>query len=116
MSVSPDGDQDGCGSINPSISGDGRYVASAACSGFPTVPPPPGTVGTNVYVKDRVTGGVEQIGIPEHLQLPGGGLGLLDNDGSHIAISCFPTPEEVSVGVCLQDRRTGDTTVVARSS
>src|SRR5919106_2097243 len=114
MSVSPDGGQDGCGSNNPSISGDGRYVAWAACSGFPTVPPPPGTVGTNVYVKDRMTGVLEQIGIPEHLQLPGAGFGLLDQDGSHIVIWCFPTPDEVPVSVCLQDRRTRETTVVAR--
>jgi WD40-like Beta Propeller Repeat len=113
ISVSPDGAQDGCGTINPHTSGDGRYVAWSACSGYP-VQPPPGTVGTKVYVKDRVTGGLEQIGIPEHLQMQGGGWGLLDQNGSHIVIGCFPTPDVVPVSVCLQDRRTGDTTVVAR--
>jgi Tol biopolymer transport system component len=114
MSVTPDGGQDGCGVTNPAISGDGRYVAWSACSGYPNTPPPPGTVGTNVFVKDRVTGELEQIGIPEHLQMPGGGWGFLDKDGSHIVIWCFPTSAEVPVSVCLQDRRTGDTTVVAR--
>lgn len=114
MSVTPDGGQDFCGVINPAISGDGRYVAWSACSGYPNTPPPPGTVGTKVFVKDRVTGGLEQIGIPENLQMSGGGYGFLDKDGSHIVIWCSPTPEEVPVSVCLQDRRTSDTTVVAR--
>jgi hypothetical protein len=114
MSVSPDGGQDYCGSFPPYISGDGHYVAWSACSGFSTVPPPPGTNGTNVYVKDRVTGGLEQIGIPDDLQLPGGGFGLLDRDGAHIVIWCFPRLEEVPVSACVQDRRTHDTIVVAR--
>jgi WD40-like Beta Propeller Repeat len=111
MSVSPDGGQDYCGVFPPYISGDGRYVAFATCSGFPTVPPPPGTIGTGVYVKDRVTGALEHIGLSG---LPGGGFGLLDDDGSHIVIWCFPTPDEVPVSACLQDRRTRETTVVAR--
>jgi hypothetical protein len=114
LSVTPSGGQDGCGSINPSISGDGHHVAWSACSGFPDVPPPPGTVGTRVFVKDRGTGTLEQIGIPEHLQLVGGGWGLLDHDGSHIVIGCFPTSGEVPFSACLQDRRTGETVVVAR--
>ena len=114
MSVTPDGGQDPCGVLNPAISGDGRYVAWSACSGYPNTPPPPGTVGTNMFVKDRVTGALEQIGIPEQLQMSGGGFGFLDEDGSHIVIWCSPTPDEVPISVCLQDRRTSDTTVVAR--
>ena len=41
--------------------------------------------------------------------------GCLDRDGSHIVILCFPEPsDEVAASVCLQDRRTLETTVVAR--
>ena len=97
------------------MSGDGRYVAFSGSFPATAVSPPPGTVGTSVYVRDRVTGELQQIGIPEHLQLPVGGFGFLDHDGSHIVIWCFPEPsDEVPVSVCLQDRRTLETTVVAR--
>ena len=113
-SVSPDGAQ--CGGVFPPyISGDARYVGFSGCSAGPLVPPPSGTVGTYVFVKDRVTGAIEHIGIPEQLELPGGGFGLLDRDGSHIVIWCSPEPsDEVAASVCLQDRRTLETTVVAR--
>src|SRR5262245_38318377 len=114
MSVTPDGGQDPCGVLNPAVSGDGRYIAWSACSGYPNTPPPAGTIGTSLFVKDRVTGGLEQIGIPEHLQMSGGGYGFLDKDGSHIVMWCHPTPDEVPVSVCVQDRRTTETTVVAR--
>ena len=115
MSVSPDGGQAGCGVQAPYMSGDGRYVAWGSCSFGPTVPPPPGTVATSTYVKDRETGELEQIGIPEHLDLSGGGFGLLDGDGSHIVFWCNPQPrDEIPISVCVQDRGTLDTTVVSR--
>ena len=114
MSVSPDGAQDPCGSNNPSLSGDGRYVAWSGCSEPATVAPPPGTVGTKTYVKDRATGVLEQVGIPEELQMGGGGFGLLDHDGSHIVLWCFPGIEDVPVAVCVQDRRTHETDVASR--
>jgi hypothetical protein len=112
MSVSPDGYN---GGTNPHISGDGRYVAWSGWFPSTSVSPPPGTIGTSVYVRDRVTGELEQIGIPEHLQLPAGGFGLLDHDGSHIVFWCHPQPrDEIPVSVCLQDRGTLETTVVSR--
>jgi hypothetical protein len=111
MSVSPAGAQDGCGSDTPQISGDGRYVAYSGCSSQ-VVPPPPGTVATSMYVKDRITGALEQIGIPEEAGIVGGGFQFLDYDGSHVAFWCFPAPA-FTVSVCLQDRHTGDTTVVS---
>jgi hypothetical protein len=111
MSVSPAGAQDGCGSNNAEISGDGRYVAYAGCSSD-VVPPPPGTVATSSYVKDRVTGALEQIGISAASGILGGGFQFLDHDGSHIVLWCFPPPD-FPVSVCVQDRSTDVTTVVS---
>ena len=115
MSISPGGAQDPCGSSIPVISGDGRSVSWSACSGLWDVPPPPGTVGTNLFVRDRSTGAVEHIGIPEELGFQGGGWGLLDDDATHIVLGCDPGPRPtVLASVCVQDRRTHETTVVAR--
>jgi hypothetical protein len=115
-SISPAGLQDQCGTLNPSISGNGRFVAWAACSADADLvaPPPPGTVGTRVFVKDRVSGALDQIGIAESLNLAGGGFGFLDRDGSHIVIGCFLRMAGSPNSVCVQDRRTGETTIVSR--
>jgi Tol biopolymer transport system component len=112
MSVSPNGDQDYCGSNSPQVSGDGRYVAYSGCAEPPVVPPPPGTVATKIYVKDRTTGALEHVGIREEAGIQGGGFQLLDYDASHVVFWCFPSPE-FTVSVCVQDRHTGNTTLVS---
>lgn len=114
MSITPSGLQDYCGSSNPQISGDGRYVAWSGCTAPALVPPPPGTIGTRVYVKDRVTGEMENVGIPEELGFGGGGFGFLDHDGSHVVTGCHPEPAVVEAGVCVHDRAARGTTVVSR--
>ena len=86
MSISPDGMQDPLSSDHPSVSGDGRFVSFTTSSRDDLVPLPPGMIGTRVYVKDRVTGGLEQIAVPGD----GGSTGdasRLDGDGRHVAFN-----------------------------
>lgn len=115
VSRSPGGVQDWCGIRPPHLSGDGRSVAWATCAGYPDVPPPPGTVGTGVVVRDRASGTMEQIGTAEGAGFVAAGFGLLDQDASHVVTWCFPQePGPPITSACVHDRSTGETTLVSR--
>jgi len=116
MSISPTGGQDPCGSRDGFLSGDGRYVGFDSCSAVTVVQSPAGTNPTFLVIKDRATGELERIGVPHDLAptvvLGGGEPAVLDRDGSHVAFFC-PISSAPPFGVCLQDRRTGATTLVS---
>src|SRR5262245_12907648 len=118
ISIDPTGRQDLCAARDPLISGDGRYVGSDLCTTDSMVQAPPGTYPTSLVIKDRATGELERIGVPHELaptigSVSGVSPAFLDRDGSHVVFVCAIS-SAVPWAACLQDRRTGDTTVVSR--
>ena len=108
-SVSPAGGQDGTGSGNGSISGDGRFVVYTTSSGG-TLPLPAGSFGTNLYVKDRLSGALERVVAPGdgvHPNYSTGDAGLLDRDGRHLLFAWTRPVEPFVNAAWLQDRNTG---------
>jgi hypothetical protein len=119
MTADSNGTPSGGNPLQLSLSGDGRFVAMAVSGGVLV----PGTTGTQIYVKDRMTGAVELISKDTN-GVSGNDVSFnpsITPDGRYVtfestATNLVPNDTNALQDVFIHDRQTGITELVSVNS